>query len=141
MGPIGTAAAVVVGIFAGTELSPRRAHDIAGTAWVVGLALLLVAAARYTDSEVIPAWLLAGYAVVFVCVDPSARPDGDAQMAILLSAILLAPFIGGGVALPRRGLWLAAIGCWCISAAVATAASATAHHPSAAVGVLSFIWD
>jgi hypothetical protein len=60
---------------------------------------------------------------------------GDVAVAVAW----LSPLVAGGVALPRRGGWLAGLGCWVVLFAATAALTYSATHTGSGVGLM-FMW-
>jgi len=116
--------------------------QVAGVAWLIGLGLLIVGVVPGLPRHgSLALGVFPAYAVVLMVVQPSMRTDGDAEAAVIATAIWLVPAAAGGVTLPRRGRWVVAAGCWCLLLALSTAVAGTVSHRNSAIGLFGVIWD
>jgi hypothetical protein len=142
VGPAVSVAAVLLGVATGWAIKSPGSAGLAGGVWLIGLGMLIAGLAsglRRRGSWAVA--LLLGYAVVVLFVQSSLRTDGQAEEAVIASALWLIPAAAGGVALPRTGQWAAAAGCWYLLLALSTAASANVWHRNSSVALFTVILD
>jgi len=143
-GPAVSVAAMLIAVSLGSFLPPVTCGSIAGLAWLAGFGLLLFALWPRFPANLVVARitaLLVVYALLLAFIDPSTSGDGNIQSAVIASAAWLIPAAVGGVALPRGGHWLPAVGCWCLLFSLSLAVSATVYHRNVMIGVMHRVWD
>lgn len=127
--------AVGAGYAVGQSLSTTGCSSAAGSASLVAVVLGLVSLFRGPSAAGRLAGIgLVGYVVAATVTEQFAWAGGIG--AVLTGVLWLVPPVVGGVVLPRRGAWLAGVGCWAVLFAGTAALTHSTTHTGSGVGLI-----